>query len=187
VESAEKKEIMTLSAEVITLKQQLDDNKRVSSEQWQKRRYEDAPQWMKNPPMDMSERKIEGNYEYRWCHHHKLWQRHDPEECRLNPSNRGRRQVTRVKTSTKPPPRREKRNYREEKRPAKNHQRDSNQQKRPLKKNKYNSKYNNKRRVAFQAADDDEESYYSDIHEYDEEEETLLIQDYDYGDYKEQE
>jgi hypothetical protein len=37
VESAEKKEIMMLSAQVVPLKQQLDDSKRVSSEQWQKR------------------------------------------------------------------------------------------------------------------------------------------------------
>jgi hypothetical protein len=37
MESAEKKEIMTLSAEVVTLRQQLDDSKRVSSEKWQKR------------------------------------------------------------------------------------------------------------------------------------------------------
>jgi hypothetical protein len=34
---------MTLSAEVVTLKQQLDDSKCVLLEHWQKRRYEEAP------------------------------------------------------------------------------------------------------------------------------------------------
>jgi hypothetical protein len=67
MELAEKKEIMPLTAEVVTLKQQLDDSKRVSSEQWQKRRYEEAPTWTKNPPTDPSEQKVEGNYKFCWC------------------------------------------------------------------------------------------------------------------------
>jgi hypothetical protein len=134
---------------------------------------------MKNPPTGPNEHKMEGNYKYHWCPHRKIWQQHDPEDCRLNPSNRGR-----AKMPSKPQPLGEQRGDRDEKRHAWGFQHDHshNQQKRPFKKNKYN----NKKKVAFQAANDDE-SYYSDSHDYDEEEETSLVPDYNYGDYKKEE
>jgi hypothetical protein len=86
---------MSLSAQVVSLQQQInkhtDDNKiKMTAEQWQQKQYDDAPAWMKEPPTDPKEKRIEGNNEYMWCPYHKVWQSHRPSECRINPANRNR-------------------------------------------------------------------------------------------------
>jgi hypothetical protein len=48
-----------------------------------KERYDKAPAWMKkNPGAGPKSLKKDGDT-YSWCAHHKLWQKHTTEECRI--------------------------------------------------------------------------------------------------------
>jgi hypothetical protein len=64
------------------------DKQYVSASEYRKQRYESAPQWMKREPTDNKTTKKVKGVEYHWCTHHKLWQKHKPADCRLNPANR---------------------------------------------------------------------------------------------------
>jgi hypothetical protein len=43
---------------------------------------------MKTEPKDGKTTKKVKDVKYHWCPHHKLWQKHKPADCRLNPTNR---------------------------------------------------------------------------------------------------
>jgi hypothetical protein len=102
-ESKQVKSIMNLTSQVGELKKwrkdkvkQEDEAKKdtpdgkkfVTSAEYRKQRFENAPKWMKTEPKDGKTTKKVKNVEYHWCPHHKLWQKHKPADCRLNPTNR---------------------------------------------------------------------------------------------------
>jgi hypothetical protein len=60
----------------------------VDAKTWQKQRYESAPEWMKKKPVDESKSLKRGKHTYHWCNFHKLWQKHEPKDYRLNPINK---------------------------------------------------------------------------------------------------
>jgi hypothetical protein len=62
----------------------------LSPDEYRKKRYENAPKWMKAKPQNISDTKKRGQVEYRWCTYHNLWQRHSPVDCYLNPVNKGK-------------------------------------------------------------------------------------------------
>jgi hypothetical protein len=61
-------------------------NHSISSQEWRKQRYEQAPDWMKQEPADRNQTLVRGKNKYVWCLHHKLWQKHASKDCRLNPA-----------------------------------------------------------------------------------------------------
>jgi hypothetical protein len=132
----------------------------MTREQWQQRRYKDAPAWMKRPPIDSRERKLEGGYEYLWCPYHKLWQRHRPSECRLIPANKNRPPTTNYARA--PPVRTFKRDNRRGKDTCRENKRDYRGDSRRTNQKKL------KRKVALHAAENNTEDGRE---EYDEEEE----------------
>jgi hypothetical protein len=104
-ESAEHKEIMSLSAQIVTLKKKVLEQKKtdtrtpntdgkgkVSQQEWQKMRYDKAPKWMKKKPTDLNQKKKKGDSIYTWCSYHKLWQKHTSADCRLNPAKKDQQQ-----------------------------------------------------------------------------------------------
>jgi hypothetical protein len=60
----------------------------VPSNDFRKQRFDSAPNWMKTEPRDGRTSKKVNDVEYHWCSHHKLWQKHKSEDCRLNPANK---------------------------------------------------------------------------------------------------
>jgi hypothetical protein len=65
-----------------------DDKKEyVSTTDYRKQRYEQAPKWMKTEPKDGKTTKKDKEVEYHWCTYHKLWQKHKAADCRMNPAN----------------------------------------------------------------------------------------------------
>jgi hypothetical protein len=105
VDSAEHKEILNLSAQIVTLQKKLTASKknpkpkpgssekqRMTGEEYRKMRYDKAPKWMKQKPSNISDTRTHGKQKYSWCTYHKLWQRHTALDCRLNPANKDRQQ-----------------------------------------------------------------------------------------------
>jgi hypothetical protein len=103
VESKQVKSIMNLTSQLGELKKwrkdktkEEDEKKKgensekryVSATEYRKKRYDDAPKWMKTEPTDNKTTKKVRGVEYHWCTHHKLWQKHKSADCRLNPTNR---------------------------------------------------------------------------------------------------
>jgi hypothetical protein len=107
VNSKQQKSIMNLAAQVGELKKwrkdkikkekkakqnqdgKSDEKKEfISAAEYRKKRYEAAPKWMKAEPRDGKTTKKVKDVEYHWCTYHKLWQKHKPEDCRLNPAKK---------------------------------------------------------------------------------------------------
>jgi hypothetical protein len=101
--SKQTKQIMNLTAQIENLRkrkmegesnnQRNNDRKAVttdkpfvSAQEWRKQRYDQAPDWMKQEPEDRSTTLTRGKNKYVWCSHHKLWQKHESKDCRLNPA-----------------------------------------------------------------------------------------------------
>jgi hypothetical protein len=198
IETGDRKDIMSLNARVTRTEEVLnkkDENKVktdsklpfLNCKQWQQKRYEEAEPWMKIPPTDMREKKFEGGYEYMWCPYHKMWVQHRPSECRLNPNNRGDRNM--AYRSGKPRAynqencqrdgqynnnRRDDRNQRDDRnrRPG----RSGNNHHDPRRNEKQHK--NSRRRIALQAANDDS---YTSEDTYDSQDDSV-VPDYDYSD-----
>jgi hypothetical protein len=62
----------------------------VNAKEWRKQRYDSAPEWMKKEPDDKSKPMKCGKSTWYWCTYHKLWQKHEVKDCRLNPANKNR-------------------------------------------------------------------------------------------------
>jgi hypothetical protein len=78
-EPPEKKYMLSLAARVDTIQLQLNKStsKKITNEEYRKKRYANAPPWMKKPPESPNEK----------CPYHKMWLMHSPSECVLNPMN----------------------------------------------------------------------------------------------------
>jgi hypothetical protein len=48
-----------------------------------KERYDKAPAWMKKNPQDGPKTMTKDGDTFHWCAHHKLWQKHKTDECRM--------------------------------------------------------------------------------------------------------
>jgi hypothetical protein len=113
VNSKQVKSIMNLTAQITELKKwrndkgKSDDGKRGKPEgkleekkgyvpptDYRKQRFDKAPNWMKTEPKDGKTTKKVKDVEYHWCCHHKLWQKHKSEDCRLNPTNKNNGSAT---------------------------------------------------------------------------------------------
>jgi hypothetical protein len=54
----------------------------MTNEEYRKKRYADAPPWMKKPPESPKEKTNRvGDTDYIWCPYHKMWLMHSPSEC----------------------------------------------------------------------------------------------------------
>ena len=102
VDSKQTKTIMSLASKVGNIQryrktetenvtEQTKDNSatRISATEYRKKRYDEAPAWMKKGPKDSKEttKNVKG-VEYTWCKFHKMWVKHGPATCRLNPTNK---------------------------------------------------------------------------------------------------
>jgi hypothetical protein len=100
VESKQTKTIMSLASKVGTMQKwqsNTDRSKKTATDtdqttlspaEYRKKRYDEAPAWMKKPPTDLKQTKknVKGT-QYTWCKFHKMYGKHSAEECRLNPHN----------------------------------------------------------------------------------------------------
>ena len=65
------------------------DTSTLSPAEYRKKRYDEAPAWMKKAPHDAKQTtKKHDGVEYTWCKYHKMWVKHGPATCRLNPANK---------------------------------------------------------------------------------------------------
>jgi hypothetical protein len=65
------------------------DTSTLSPAEYRKKRYDEAPAWMKRAPHDAKQAtKTHDGVEYTWCKYHKMWVKHGPATCRLNPANK---------------------------------------------------------------------------------------------------
>jgi hypothetical protein len=60
----------------------------VSAKEYREQRYKAAPKWMKKAPADGTTKKTVDGVEYLWCVYHKLWGKHTPDMCQVNPKNK---------------------------------------------------------------------------------------------------
>jgi hypothetical protein len=100
VDSKQTKSIMTLASKIGNIQKwqsSADRNKKAQEEdrdrtilsaaEYRKKRYDEAPAWMKKGPTDPKQnKKKHKGVEYTWCKFHKMWVKHGPETCRLNPA-----------------------------------------------------------------------------------------------------
>jgi hypothetical protein len=98
-ESKQTKSIMTLASKVGNIQkwqrardkirnESNNDTGTLSAAEYRKKRYDQAPAWMKKEPSDptkINKKKVKG-VEYTWCKFHKMWVKHDASTCRLNPA-----------------------------------------------------------------------------------------------------
>ena len=76
-----------------------EDRTRLSATEYRKKRYDEAPSWMKKAPTDGKTKKKVKGVEYTWCKFHKMWVKHEESTCRLNPAyKRDASDATTVKT-----------------------------------------------------------------------------------------
>ena len=101
IDSKQTKSIMTLASKVGNMqkwktasnktttdaKDKDPDRTHVSAKEYRKKRYDDAPSWMKKAPTDANHKKktVKG-VEFTWCKFHKMWVKHGEATCRLNPA-----------------------------------------------------------------------------------------------------
>jgi hypothetical protein len=64
-------------------KQQQSGQKRLSVEEWRKKRYDEAPAWMKHKPKELHYTKQRDGKTYHWCTKHNMWTLHKSLECKL--------------------------------------------------------------------------------------------------------
>jgi hypothetical protein len=99
VDSKQTKSIMSLAAKVGTInkwkkdqaKSKEDDKKKKQTdkkdflpiEEYRKKQYAEAPKWMKKQPKDLKATKDVKGKVYHWCTHHKMWQQHTSDQCRI--------------------------------------------------------------------------------------------------------
>jgi hypothetical protein len=103
VESKQTKQIMNLASHIGNLKKwknekekekekgkhdKKNDKQYIDAKEYCKQRYDNAPEWMKKEPEDKNKSMKKGKNTWYWCTYHKLWQKHQVKDCRLNPANK---------------------------------------------------------------------------------------------------
>jgi hypothetical protein len=103
VDSKQTKTIMNLTAQVGTIRKWKKDTSKVGDEksgsagksektekkdflpidEWRKKQYREAPAWKKKAPKNMTDTKKVKGKTLHWCSHHKMWQNHKSDECRI--------------------------------------------------------------------------------------------------------
>jgi hypothetical protein len=53
-------------------------------EEYRKKQYDEAPKWKKRKPKNLNDTKEVDGKTHHWCVHHKIWQMHKSEKCRIN-------------------------------------------------------------------------------------------------------
>jgi hypothetical protein len=158
-EAPDKKDMMSLVARVVNVEAKLEATTtrsslintqrylppQMSKEQWRRRRYENAPSWMKRAPADENDRRRKkvGAYNYTWCKFHQLWQRHTADQCHINPAKRGNAYRNNNVTDNRARSKRHPENHRESQASSRHGLGDD---RKP------------RRRMAMQAADDDDDT-----------------------------
>jgi hypothetical protein len=99
VDSKQTKTIMTLASKVGNIQKwqrggnrsnttQDSDQPTLSPAEYRKKRYDEAPAWMKKVPTDPKyNKKTVKGVEYTFCKFHKMYGKHSEDACRLNPHN----------------------------------------------------------------------------------------------------
>jgi hypothetical protein len=111
VDSKNTKTIMTLASKVGNIQKwqsaadkqkndKDDDRTHLSAAEYRKKRYNDAPAWMKKAPTDGKKKKNHKGVEYTWCKFHKMWVKHDESTCRINPAYKRTNSDSKSTTST---------------------------------------------------------------------------------------
>jgi hypothetical protein len=52
--------------------------------EWRKKQYDEAPKWKNKAPKDLKDTKKVKGVTLHWCWHHKMWQQHTSDQCRIN-------------------------------------------------------------------------------------------------------
>jgi hypothetical protein len=103
VDSKQTRTIMNLTAQVVTFKKWKKETSKTDGEksgnqgkidktdkkeflpidEWRKKQYREAPAWKKKAPKNLSDTKKVKGKTLHWCVHHKMWQNHKSEQCRI--------------------------------------------------------------------------------------------------------
>jgi hypothetical protein len=98
VDSKQTKTIMNLTAKVGTINKWKKDQGKgkdtkatanpdkkefLPIDEWRKKQYNKAPAWKKKAPTNLTDTKKVKGTTLHWCVHHKMWQQHESDKCRI--------------------------------------------------------------------------------------------------------
>jgi hypothetical protein len=92
VESKQTKQIMNLTSQIGNLKkwknEKEKEKKNSNDKQDGEKQFVNGAQWRKKEPEDKEKPMKRVKNTWYWCTYHKLWQKHQVKDCRLNPANK---------------------------------------------------------------------------------------------------